>query len=473
MDYRIKFGTSGWRGIIAKDFVFSNVRKVARGICRYLIECKISNKGIVVGYDTRFLSKEFAKEVAKIFANSGILVYFINEPAPTPVVSFTILKYNTAGGVNVTASHNPYNYSGLKFSPSWGGPAEPEVTTKIEELLNKESDKEIKNSFDFFVKDNKIIIIDPSDDYLNNLFEVLPYEIKITKPIVLDPMYGTGTKYLKKIFKDSKKVIYKHDNIDPLFGGLEPVPYEEFLVDLKNEVLNKKATLGLALDGDSDRFGVISSDGTFITPNEVLSILSFHLYNEKNFNSGIGRTISTTRLIDKIGNHFNVNVYETPVGFKFIGMLIRDGKIYIGGEESGGLSIGGWLPEKDGILADLLILQICENEKTTPKDLIENLYKKFGRFYTKRIDLRFSEIERDFVKNFIDKFEDDNIFGLKICSVNKKDGLLINLSEDLSYILFRLSGTENVVRVYFETQNLELFNFLENQILNFIRNLMR
>ncbi|MGQ9845508.1 MAG: phosphoglucomutase/phosphomannomutase family protein [Caldisericia bacterium] len=473
MDYRIKFGTSGWRGVIASDFIFSNVRKVARGISRYLIENKISNKGIVVGYDTRFLSREFAKEAAKIFAYSEITVYFINEPAPTPVISYTILKFNAAGGVNITASHNPYYYSGLKFSPSWGGPAEPEVTKRIEELLNKESDEEVKNSFDFFVKNNKIIIIDPSDDYLTNLFKVLPYEINISKPIVLDPMYGTGIKYLKKIFKDNEKVLFIHNTIDPMFGGLEPVPYEEFLVDLKNEVYNKKAILGLALDGDSDRFGVISSDGTFITPNEVLSILSFHLYNEKKINSGIGRTISTTRLIDKIGKHLKVNIYETPVGFKFIGMLIRDGKIYIGGEESGGLSIGGWLPEKDGILADLLILQICEKEKTTPKDLIEDLYKKFGRFYTKRIDLRFSENERDFVKDFIDEFEDDNIFGLKIRSIDKKDGLLINLFEDLSYILFRLSGTENVVRVYFETQNLELFNLLENQILNFIKNLMR
>ena len=471
MDYRIKFGTSGWRGVIAEDFTFSNVRKVSRGIRNYLIENNIHKNGIVIGFDTRFLSKEFAKEVAKIFAESGIKVLFIYEPAPTPVVSFTILKYEAAGGVNITASHNPYYYSGLKFSPSWGGPAEPEVTGKIEELLNKESDFEIKKDFEDFVEEGIIQIVDPSEDYIENLLKIIPYELNIRNKIIFDPMFGTGIKYLKKLFKENNNITLIHDKIDPLFGGLEPVPYEEFLSDLRNVVIEKNAFLGLALDGDADRFGVISSDGTFISPNEVLSILSFYLGKDKK--EGIGRTISTTRLLDKIANFYNLEIFETPVGFKFIGMLIRDGKIYIGGEESGGLSIKGWLPEKDGILADLLMLQICENEKTPPKELIENLYKKFGRFYTKRIDLRFSDEERNIIKDFIEKFEDDEIFNLKIKNIDKKDGLLINLTEDFSYILFRLSGTENVIRVYFETQNKSLFDFINNEILNFIKNLKR
>jgi len=282
-------------------------------------------------------------------------------------------------------------------------------------------------------------------------------------------MYGTGINYLKKLFNDNENVFLIHNKFDPLFGGLEPVPYEEFLSELKSEVLDKKAFLGLALDGDADRFGVISSDGTFITPNEVLSILSFYL--GKNKKEGIGRTISTTRLIDKIANYYNLDVFETPVGFKFIGMLIRDEKIYIGGEESGGLSIKGWLPEKDGILADILLVEICENEKVTPKDLIDDLYNRFGKFYTKRIDLRFGDEERELVKNFIDKFSDDKIFDLKIKNIDKKDGLLLNLEEEPSFILFRVSGTENVVRVYFETQNKNLFTYIDEKILNFIKNL--
>jgi alpha-D-glucose phosphate-specific phosphoglucomutase len=471
VDYRIKFGTSGWRGIIADDFTFGNVRKVSKGIRNYILQENLKDKGIVIGYDTRFLSKEFAKEVAKIFAEGDIKVLFIDEPAPTPVISFTILKYKAAGGVNITASHNPYYYSGLKFSPSWGGPAEPEVTSKIEEFLNKESDKEIKKDFEDFVKEGIIQIIDPSEDYIENLLKVIPFELKIINKIIFDPMFGTGIKYLKKLFKENNNVSLIHDFIDPLFGGLEPVPYEEFLSDLKNAVIDKKAFLGLALDGDADRFGVISSDGTFITPNEVLSILAFYLGKDKK--EGIGRTISTTRLIDKIANFYNLEIFETPVGFKFIGMLIRDGKIYIGGEESGGLSIKGWLPEKDGILADLLMLKICENEKTPPKELIENLYKKFGRFYTKRIDLRFSQEEREIVKNFIDNFSEDSIFDIKINKIDRRDGLLLNLDDELSYILFRISGTENVVRVYFETQNEKLFEHLNKNILNFIKNLKR
>ncbi|HRT37637.1 MAG TPA: phosphoglucomutase/phosphomannomutase family protein, partial [Caldisericia bacterium] len=200
MDFRIKFGTSGWRGVIAEDFTFKNVRKVGRGIRKYLFEENLFDKGIVIGYDTRFLSKEFAKEIAKIFAESKIKVLFINEPAPTPVVSYTILKYKTSGGVNITASHNPYYYSGLKYSPFWAGPAEPEVTKKIEELLYKESDDEIKENFDYFVKVGTIEIIDPSSDYLKNLLKILPYELNIKNKIIFDPMYGTGINYLKKLF---------------------------------------------------------------------------------------------------------------------------------------------------------------------------------------------------------------------------------------------------------------------------------
>jgi len=468
MDYRIKFGTSGWRGIIAEDFTFGNVRKVSRGIRNYLLNENLVGSGIVVGYDTRFLSKEFAKEVSKVLAESGIKVFFLKEEAPTPVISYTILKYKTSGGINITASHNPYYFSGIKFSPAWGGPAEPEVTKKIEEFLNKESSEETKYDFDFFVKKGVIEIIDSTDDYINDLLKVLPYEFELNNKIVLDPMFGTGIKYFNKIFeKYLDKISIIHSNFDPLFGGLEPVPYEEFLIDLKNKVIEKNAFLGLALDGDADRFGVISSDGTFITPNEVLSILAFYLGKDKK--EGIGRTISTTRLIDKIANFYKIEVFETPVGFKFIGMLIRDGKIYIGGEESGGLSIKGWLPEKDGILADLLVLQICEKEKASPKELIDNLYKKFGRFYTKRIDLRFKKEEREKVLNYIENFNEDIIFNLKIKNIDRKDGLLINLESEFSYILFRISGTEDVVRVYFETLDKELFNFLNNEILNFIK----
>ncbi|MCX8095102.1 MAG: phosphoglucomutase/phosphomannomutase family protein [Caldisericia bacterium] len=472
MDNRIKFGTSGWRGVIADDFTFGNIRKVSRGIKDYLLDENIFDKGIVVGYDTRFLSKEFAKEVSKIFAQSNVKVLFLKEPSPTPVISYTILKYKTSGGVNITASHNPYYYSGIKFSPSWGGPAEPEVTKKIEDFLNKETEEEVKEDFDYYVNKGLIEIIDPFIDYIEDLLKILPYKLELNHKIILDPMFGTGIRYFNKIFENfSNNVFIIHNNHDPLFGGLEPVPYEEFLSHLKNEVINKNAFLGLALDGDADRFGIISSDGTFITPNEVLSLLSYYLGKGKK--EGIGRTISTTRLIDKIANYYNIEVFETPVGFKFIGMLIRDGKIYIGGEESGGLSIKGWLPEKDGILADLLVLQICEKENSSPKELIDELYKKFGKFYTKRLDLRFKKEEREIVKNYIDNFNETSIFNLKIKNIDKKDGLLLNLEGDFTYILFRISGTEDVVRVYFETQDKSLFDYLNSQILNFINSIVR
>lgn len=471
MDERIVFGTSGWRGVIADDFTFKNLRKVSRAIARYLMENNLSEDGIVVGYDTRFLSKEFAKEVSVIFASNGIKVYFFNEPTPTPVVSFSVIRLKSGGGVNITASHNPFYYSGLKYSPKWGGPAEPEITKVIEKYIPLESSEKAKHDFDYFLKNKIINIIDTYKEYLENLLKILPYQFNLSNRIVFDLMYGTGIRYIKGLFKDKEKAILIHDSFDPLFGGLEPVPYEEFLNELKEKVLEKKAIAGFALDGDADRFGVISSEGTFITPNEVLSILTYNFIEGKK--EGVGRTISTTRLIDKICDHYKIKVYETPVGFKYIGMLIRDNKIFIGGEESGGLSIKGWLPEKDGILANLLLLQVIEKEKASPKELIENIYEKFGRFYTKRIDLKFSDVERKFIKDFIDNFSSDEIFSLKIKNIDKKDGLLINLEKEPSYILFRISGTENVIRVYFETQDKKLFMHIEKNLNNFIKNIKR
>lgn len=477
MDKKIKFGTSGWRGIIADDFTFENVRRVTRAIISFMKEKGYHKNGVVVGYDTRFLSKEFAMCVSSLFADEGVKVFFTEYPTPTPVISFEIIKKRAGGGINITASHNPFYYSGIKYSPPWGGPAEPEVTRRIEEFITDSSKDKSKKEFNHYVDIGIIEVFDPLRDYIEAIKKIFPFDFHFEKSVIFDILFGTGGRYIKELFKNFKNVKIIHDRIDPLFGGLEPVPYEEELDELKRLVKEEKAIVGLALDGDSDRFGVISSDGTFITPNEVISIISYFLIPEwikkTGEKLGIGRTVSTTRLLDKIASHFEIPLYETPVGFKYIGMLLRDKKIFIGGEESGGLSINGWIPEKDGILADLLILGIIEDKKATPKELIDKIYKRFGRFFTKRIDIRFEEEESQHVTEFINKFNETTLFGLKIAEINRKYGLLINFEDKVSWVLLRKSGTENVIRFYFESMDKNTFNIIEKGAKNLIDYIMK
>ena len=467
MDKEIKFGTSGWRGIIAEDFTFPNVRKVTRAIIKFMKEKGYHKNGIVIGYDTRFLSKEFAMTVSTIFAENNIKVFFTEHPTPTPVISFEIIKKSTGGGVNITASHNPFYYSGIKYSPPWGGPAEPEVTKMIEGFIPHSSSMKTKGEFDDYVKSGIIEVFDPLKEYTSSIKRLFPFDFSFKKPVIFDLLFGTGTRYVKELFKDFTNIKLIHDSIDPFFGGLEPVPYKHELTDLKERVKKEGAIIGLALDGDSDRFGVISSDGSFITPNEVISIISYFLIPqwEKSAKKklGIGRTVSTTRLLDEIASYFDIPLYETPVGFKYIGMLIRDEKIFIGGEESGGLSIHSWLPEKDGILANLLVLGIVEDKKLPPKELIEEIYKKFGKFYTHRIDIRFKEEEAEGVVEFIRSFDRDLLFGLKVKEINRKDGLLIKFEDEVSWVLLRKSGTENVIRFYFESKDRAIFKIIEEK----------
>ena len=465
MHETISFGTSGWRGVIAEEVTFPRLRKLTRAITRYLKDNEQDRQGIVIGYDTRFFSSEFAREVACVSLEEGIEVVISDTPSPTPVISFEILRRKAGGGINITASHNPYYYSGVKFSPAWGGPAEPEVTRIIEKnYLNALPDKP-REDYAYYIKKGKIEAYNPIPTYLSALRQVIPFSLDFTFKVVFDPLYGTSIPYLKTIFKGRKNVSLIHKKYDPFFGGLEPVPYEHILIDLKKQVKRNSALLGLALDGDADRFGVISHDGTFITPNEVFSILAYHL--GKRGQAGIGRTVSTTRMLDVIAKHHQVKLLETPVGFKYLGALIRDGQIYLGGEESGGLSIKGWVPEKDGILAVLLVLGLCAEQNIPPAVLIDDLYKIFGKFYNQRVDIKFSERQANKVRDFIDNFSETTFFGLKIKAISRKDGLLITF-EDLSWCLLRQSGTENMIRFYYESQDKEVYEVFEHSTLPFL-----
>lgn len=453
----IKFGTSGWRGIIGEEFTLEKVRVVIQAVADYMKKEGISNKGIIVGYDSRFMGEWYAKEAVKIFAANDIKSYLTNRETPTPVISFEILLKGTAGAINFTASHNPPEYNGIKFSPSWGGPALPDTTAWIEkranELLGQITFKE-ELSFDNIQKEGKVVVYDPRSDYLNtlknkiNLSTIAKSQLKI----IIDPMYGTARDYLDFILENEGlkcKVI--HDFRDPYFGGHAPDPMANNLKEIINWMQeDSKIALGVATDGDGDRFGIVDRGGKFINPNLILAVLYYYLLRYRKITGGVGRSYATTHLLDRIARKFGFAVYETPVGFKYIGELLSTGKIVLGGEESAGLSIIDHVPEKDGILACLLVIEAVARRGMSVNDMIKEIFDEVGPLYSLRKNfLITSEIK----KTFKDKLSNipSTFAGLKVVDKKEIDGVKIYLENDC-WLLFRESGTEPVIRIYAEAE---------------------
>lgn len=450
----IKFGTSGWRGIIADDFTFENVRLASTGIALYLKE--IGAKSVVVGYDTRFLSEDFAKASSEVLAYHGIKVYFSNYDIPTPVVSFEILDKDADGGVNITASHNDYMYNGLKFSNKTGGPALPEETRRIEEIINqlKTENRKIEwKNFDEAASKGLITIFSETNYFkeIKKFIDLEKIERKRLK-VVYEPFFGTGRRFVPTLIKDLTDFKMIHGERDPLFGKLHPEPIEENLNELKNAVIANKANVGLSTDGDADRFGFVDFDGTFIPPNVILSIIYYYLLEVRKLKGNVVRTISTTTLLDRIAKAYGYESIVTPVGFKYIGEALFEKKAVFGGEESGGASIQGWLQEKDGILINALVLEIISYFGKSLKELKNELYRKFGEVYNKRIDFSFSPELQTKAMHILRDYIYKNKEFLSIEEINELDGIHITF-EDKSSILFRVSGTEPKLRIYLEAQN--------------------
>lgn len=455
----IKFGTSGWRAVIADEFTFLNVRKVSQAIAGYVkSNCPRNNSPpqVIVGYDTRFNSKEFAQSAANILASNGIKVLFTDRDTPTPVISFQIIDKKADGAINITASHNPPEYNGLKFSPSHGGPAAPAVTKDIEKRIAK-----IKGEVEELPPDNfkyPIEEFDPKVKYIARIEELVRLdEIRNTElKIVVDLMYGTGRGYLDEILEEADcRVEILNEDLDPLFGGRPPEPAKENLSKLIAEVKKRKADLGLALDGDADRFGIVDESGRFYTPNEVISLLFKHLIETRPRLKQVARTHSTTTLIDRIAKRYGIDVVETPIGFKYIGEILLKGDCIIGGEESGGLSIANHLPEKDGILACLLVVEMVAMQGKKLSHILDDLYCEFGRSYPGKMNFTLTDDEKSQLLNMLDKHPPQKIAGLKISELNRKDGFKFIL-EDSSWIIIRPSGTEPLVRCHFEANSRSL-----------------
>ncbi len=450
---RIAFGTSGWRGVLCEDFIFENVKIVTQAIADHVIARGERDKGIIVGYDTRFMGRRFATEAAMVLAGAGIKVFLCKRDVPTPVISHEILRRNCAGAVNFTASHNPPEYNGIKFSPAWGGPALPETTRDIErranEMLGELCYKELPLSR--ATQEGLLEEIDPQDTYLDDLAEKVDFEaIARLGAVAVNPLYGTGRDYLDGPLKArNMKVSVVNDHPDPYFGGHPPEPAEKYLTDFIGIVTGDPAIkLGLATDGDADRFGIIDKDGTFIEPNYIIALLLDYLVSSRGINGGVARSVATSHLIDAVARKHGIEVFETPVGFKYIGELISQDRIIIGGEESAGLSIKGHVPEKDGILACFLVAEMVAREGLPVKKLLERLYDQVGRYITRRENITLCpDLERAFPGKMA--AGPAEFAGTKVREIVTIDGNKFIL-DDGSWLLFRKSGTEPVVRLYGE-----------------------
>ena len=445
----IKFGTSGWRGIIGEDFTFDNVRIASQGVANYLKRSGQKGSGVVVAFDTRFLSEKFALEASKILAYNGIQAFLCNRDVPTPCVSYETVRRKAMGAINFTASHNPPEYNGLKFSTSNGAPALPEVTKAIEGEIHTLEER--KQRIDVYEKAELIEMIDPKDRYLTELRNKVDIDAirKSGLRIAIDSLYGTSRDYLDYFLLEAGvEVKIIHNFRDPYFGGFSPECNEKNLGELRKIVNDEHYDLGLATDGDADRFGIIDDRNRFVSPNTIIALLAVYLKRYRNIPGGLARSVATTHLIDAIAKKLDVPLYETPVGFKYIGELILADKIALGGEESAGMSRYRHLPEKDGVLACLLVAEMVARTGKKIAQLVEETHAEFGHYYSKRIDLKLTPQLKESLAAKLSN-PPKHIDSLEVRDVNTTDGVKL-IFDQKAWLLFRLSGTEPVARVYAE-----------------------
>ncbi|HKW29774.1 MAG TPA: phosphoglucomutase/phosphomannomutase family protein [Verrucomicrobiae bacterium] len=450
----IKFGTSGWRGIIARDFTFDNVRHAIQGIAEYLSKVQgPKSKVVILGHDTRFLGREFSLAAAEVLAANGLKPLLCNRDTPTPVIAHTIRHCKAAGGINMTASHNPAEYQGLKFSTSNGAPATPDVTKQIEANIAKlqEQGWSFKGAV---IGTYQCPTFDPQPDYFKQLRKLVDFAAlkKAKLKVAVELEYGTGRGYLDRLLEGvGAKVTVFHGEINPLFGGHHPEPNAAGMADVGKFVRSGKAQIGLGLDGDADRFGIVDRDGTWLTPNQILALTLYHLKKNRGWTGAVVRTVPTSHQVDAVAELLGVKVHETPVGFKYIGALMESEPIIVGGEESGGLSVKGHVPEKDGILACLLMAELVATEKKSLGQILKELSKKIGEFYTDRINVSFAPEKKDALLAKLGSGL-QNIGEFNVEKFITTDGFKF-LLPNREWVAFRASGTEPLIRCYIEAKS--------------------
>jgi len=464
----IKFGTDGWRARIAEDYTFNNVRMVSQAIADYVnltpnhslrsgtgqASKKQKSKFIIVGYDRRFLSDEYAKSVSEVLAANRIKVLLTKKPVPTPAVAYAIKQRGLDGGVMITASHNPPQFNGIKFKTSLAAPADEKITQRIEGLIAKEKVKSL--DFDLALKRRKIESVDVDSDYIKFVRGYVDMRsISSKRPkVLIDYMHGAGVGYIERILGkgSSTNTEALRQTRDPLFGGVNPEPIPKNLKVSLDHIRTRAFDLGVALDGDGDRIGAIRPDGKYITSGQIISLLLLHLLEDKNLSGAVAKTISGTTLIERICQRYCLKMFETPVGFKHISSLMLKGGILIGGEESGGIGFCGYIPERDGILSALLLIEMLAQRKKSLISIMNEIDRTYGKFRYDRIDMGYPRQKAKELERRLRKDPPKKIIGKVIKRVKTYDGIKFILEDD-SWLLLRFSGTEPLIRIYAESSS--------------------
>jgi phosphoglucomutase len=464
---QIKFGTSGWRAVMAEEFTFANVQRAVTGIARYVASQKPKDARVIVGRDPRFLGETFVSMAAEIVSGHGVTPVIVSEPAPTPAFAYAVIFKKADGVINFTASHNPPEYNGIKFSTPDGCPALPEVTKTIEaEIVAADGSPAAQPAPEGTLQATSL---EPKADYLKRLGETIDLSAikKAGLRVVFDPMWGAARGYSDELLRGAGvDVATVHDYRDVLFGGHAPEPDDHLLEDLRKKMKETGAQIGIATDGDADRFGIVDADGTFVQPNYVIALLFDYLVESRGWKNGVAKSVATTNLINALAQKHGVELYETPVGFKYIGELIMQDKIAIGGEESAGLSIRHHVPEKDGVLAGLLCCEAVAKRGKSLGEQLKEISNQVGSFFPQRENFLLTpEVKTKFTEKL--KSDPREFCGHTVSEVVRKDGLKL-VFDDGSWVCYRLSGTEPVVRVYSEARSLRGLEKLSTAAKNWI-----
>jgi alpha-D-glucose phosphate-specific phosphoglucomutase len=449
----ISFGTDGWRAIMAREFTFDNVALVAQAIADFLQEKGIGERGLVVGWDARFLSEHFGALVADVMSANGIPVFLPERDTPTPVIAYNVRHHNAAGAVMITASHNPPEYNGIKFIPEYCHPALPEETNAIMAHVRRiEQDRSVVKSNRL---DSLIQLIDPKPPYLEHLRNLLDLksigEAKLR--VWYDPLYATGRGYLDEILRDAGAEVHViHGERNPLFGNSLPDPNASNLAELSRLVVDTQSSLGLSTDGDADRFGIVDTSGAWLSPNQILVLVFLHWLRTRYPKGSVVRTAPTTHQVDALAQHFSFEVIETPVGFKWVGNALNTTDAIVGGEESGGLSVKGHIPEKDGILAGLIVAEQMATTGKTPLETLHEIDELVGHYETDRIDVHLDNARKNSLMQQLKSQPPASLDGQKVVRSSQVDGVQLVL-ENGAWTLIRPSGTEPLVRCYLEAHS--------------------
>ena len=452
----IRFGTDGWRGLIARDFTFDNVALCAQGLANYLKRQGTAEKGVAIGYDTRFASREFAQCVAEVLAGNGVPVALATAPAPTPVITYQVLQRQAAGAAIITASHNSALWNGFKYKPPYAGSATTEITDTLEaEIQLAQRVTPSTTPLESTRREGLVEDMDPMPPYLEHLRELVDTSSLSSAGLRVqtDAMYGAGAGYFQALLGGgTTQVIELHGERNPAFPGIsQPEPIEKNLGQLSSAVVDGRGDVGIALDGDGDRVGIIDEKGRFITPLQTFALLALYLLETEGRTGALVKSTTATSMVQRLGKRYDVPVFETPVGFKHIGQVMMQEDALMGGEESGGFGFRGHIPERDGILSGLYFLSFMAQTGKRPSELVEYLYDLVGPHHYNRLDISFLPRDRDRLQQVLSEARAKDIAGHRVTDRDQLDGWRFFLGN--AWVIVRFSGTEPLLRIYVEAES--------------------